>query len=174
MTQQPPKQPEPGLPKLPEFMMGDQKDKSQPLATVPKNIKVRRWLYFGWLTDAVLNEQKTLALRDWGNVEALEWKRRMLCYAYDEPPSMGGKRLALLEISHTPYKKSTKKLRQSDYFASGLAYAQAQGQKAPDGKTPEQVWEYLKSSDKEYWVVRFRVLQLYAQLAPRRTSIKIQ
>ena len=105
------KPPEPGLPKLPDFMMGDQIRENQPIATVPKKTEVRRWLIFGWLSDAVLNSQKTLALRDWGLIEALEWKRRMLAYAYDKPPSKGGTRLALLEITHTPYQMETKKLR---------------------------------------------------------------
>lgn len=171
MTQQ--KQPELGLPKLPEFMMGDQKDKAQPLATVVKKIKPQRWLNFGWLADAVLNEQKTMALRNWGDIEALEWKRRMYAYCYDKPPSKGGRRLALLEITQTPYKVQTDKLRKSDFFASGLAYAQAQGQRAPSGKTPEEVWEGWKNNPEEYYVIRFRVVQVYSQLAPKRGSIAV-
>ena len=172
MTRQnPPKQPEPGIPKVPEFMMGDQKDRAQPLATVPKHIKIRRWLVFGFLSDAVLNEQKTMALRNWGDIEANEWKRRQLCYAYDKPPSKGGKRLALLEITQTPYKIQTDKLRKSDFFASGLAYAQAQGKKAPSGRAPEEIWESLKNSSEEYYVIRFRVIQIYDLLAPKRNSI---
>ncbi|HEC64444.1 MAG TPA: hypothetical protein ENI23_04040 [bacterium] len=166
-----PRQQEPGLPKVPPFMQGDMIDKKQPLATVPKKIEPRLWLAFGWLADAVLNEQKTGSLRDWGVVEANEWKRRQFVYAFDEPPSKGGKRLALLEITQTPYKVDTKKLRKSDYVAFGLAYAQAFGLKSPSGRTPEEIWEGWKNNSEEYYVIRFRVIQVYDQLAPQRKVI---
>ena len=161
-------------PRAPPFLMGDRIDKHQPLGLMSPSPEVEKWLSFGWLTPAVLAGQKTLSLRDWGPVEAYSWKRAQLAYCYDDDPDKGGNRVALLRISHTPYKRLTNKLRNSEFYASGLMYAQSMGLRHPKGLTPEQIWSKIKESSVELWVVRYRVEQIYDQLSPTRGSVRTQ
>lgn len=159
--------------RVPPFLMGDRIDKRQPPSAISPGPKVEKWLVFGWLIPAVLAGQKTLAFRNWGPIEALSWKRGQLAYAYDIDPGKGGNRLALLRITHTPYKTRLSDLRNSEFVASGLMYAQSMGLRNPLGQQPIEVWNNMKQNDLEVWVVRFRIEQIYDQRAPERSSVSI-
>ncbi|KKL53620.1 hypothetical protein LCGC14_2273620, partial [marine sediment metagenome] len=161
-------------PRAPSFLMGDRIDKHQPIGLISPSPKIEKWLSFGWLTPAVLAGQKTLSLRDWGPVEAQSWQRAQLAFCYDKEPSKGGNKMALLRISHTPYKRQANKLRNSEFYAAGLMYAQSMGLRHPKGLTPEQIWSKIKESSVEVWVVRYRVEQIYDQLSPTRGNVRSQ
>lgn len=150
--------------------VADQVDRSQLPGTVAP-IVPRRWLAFGWTTEAVLIGQKTLTLRDISVVEAHQWQNGELVYAYDEPPSAGGRRWALLRLLAQPYQVLTSELRKSDFNALGFGYLEAYGRRSPSGRAPGEIWAAWQQRPKRLAVFRFRVERLYDQLAPTGMTI---
>ena len=128
---------------------------------------------FGWLIDAVVQGHKTMTLRDWETIEGVQWKQGELVYAYDQPPSEGGKRIALLRLASEPFSDSTIKLKNSDFMKLGYSFALATQATPPSGRTIEQMWSDMHTKPQRLWVVRFTLERLYDQLAPERGTIGI-
>ncbi|KKK70512.1 hypothetical protein LCGC14_2923260, partial [marine sediment metagenome] len=154
------------------LMITDRIDKSQIPQTAAEPT-ARRWLTFGWLIDAVVQGHKTMTLRDWEPIEGVQWKQGELVYAYDNPPSEGGKRIALLRLASEPFSDSTIKLKNSDFIKLGYSFALATQATPPSGRTIEQMWSDMHTKPQRLWIVRFTLERLYDQLAPERGTIGI-
>jgi len=154
------------------LMITDRIDKSQIPQTAAEPT-ARRWLTFGWLIDAVVQGHKTMTLRDWEPIEGVQWKQGELVYAYDQPPSEGGKRIALLRLASEPFSDSTIKLKNSDFIKLGYSFALATQATPPSGRTIEQMWSDMHTKPQRLWIVRFTLERLYDQLAPERGTIGI-
>lgn len=89
--------------------------KRQELVNTPsgglKRIKVKPKgvISFAWTTDALLSGNKTVTRRNWKTSYAAQFKKDDLVYAYDKRPDFGGKPVALLRLTQTPYRQSTDK-----------------------------------------------------------------
>ncbi|KKL14495.1 hypothetical protein LCGC14_2515090, partial [marine sediment metagenome] len=134
---------------------------------------VRKWLTFGWLMVPTLEGQKTITLRDWGPIEGVQWKHGELFYAYDIPPSEGGRRLALLRVMQEPFVEFTARLRMADYHKLGFSYAMANQLTAPSGRTALQVWEDLHNNPKSLWLLRFVVERVFEQGRKERGTVQV-
>ena len=134
---------------------------------------VLRWMEFGWLSPAVVEGHKTMTLRDWGQVEGAQWRQGELFYAYDDPPSAGGRKLALLRVSTQPYEDTTAALKPAAFQGLGLEYAVAHRLAPPHGVTAVEMWESWHANPRRLWVVRFTVERIYDQLAPQAGTVHV-
>jgi len=117
------------------------------------------WISFAWTTAALVNGHKTVTRREWSDRYAERFKQGDLLHAYDRRPAWGGKAVALIRLTQTPYKQSSSHLSPLDWDAEGFAWLQSMGKKV--GKeTPREVWQRWQDEPQDFWVIRFEVVEL--------------
>ena len=117
------------------------------------------WISFAWTTPALISGHKRVTRREWKDNYAARFQQGDLLHAYDKRPNWGGKAVALIRLTQTPYKHSTGKVPETDWYNEGFAWLQSQGKKV-DGMTPKELWQDWKDNPKDMWVVRFEVVEL--------------
>mgnify|MGYP001579720354 CR=1 FL=1 len=117
------------------------------------------WISFAWTTAALVEGHKTVTRREWTDRYATRFKQGDLLHAYDRRPAWGGKPVALIRLTQTPYKQSSSHLSPLDWDAEGFAWLQSMGKKV--GKeTPREVWQRWQDEPQDFWVVRFEIVEL--------------
>jgi hypothetical protein len=113
---------------------------------------------FAWTTAALLAGEKTVTRRDWKPQYAARFQEGDLLAAYDRQPRFGGKRVATIRLTQTPYLESTEYAPTQDYVAEGFKYLDERGILV-DGLTPPRLWRAWKLLPRELYVVRFRLVE---------------
>lgn len=116
---------------------------------------VRR-ISFAWTTPALLVGQKTVTRRDWSEVHARGFRKGDLVEAFDKQARFGGKKVAVIRLTETPYQESTGLAPDGDWEAEGFEYLQHLGILV-DGLLPAVLWRSWKMFPQLLWVVRFKI-----------------
>ena len=117
------------------------------------------WISFAWTADALVNGHKTVTRREWTDNYAARFHQGDLLRAYDKRPAWGGKAVALIRLTQTPYKQRSDRLPATDWYAEGFAWLQ--GAKKTVGKeTPREVWRRWQDEPQDFWVIKFEVVEL--------------
>ncbi len=116
-----------------------------------------RWISFAWTLSPLLLGEKTATRRRWKDSYAARFKKGDLVEAYGRRPRFGGKRAALLKLTRDPYKESTARLTEKDWFEEGMHVVQAEGGTV-DGIDPGVFWLRWMWEPEDVWVVKFRVV----------------
>lgn len=117
------------------------------------------WISFAWTTEALLVGAKTVTRRAWKDSYAFRFSQGNIVTAYDKRPDFGGKAVALLRLSQTPYKERSDKIPLVDWINEGFEYLQTRGKKV-NGRTPKDFWEEWQAKPETLWVIRFEIVEL--------------
>lgn len=117
------------------------------------------WISFSWTTPALVNGEKTVTRRDWKDSHASRFSQGDIVKAYDRRPDLGGRPVALIRLTHTPYRQSTERIPPMDWWGEGFAYLQSIGKKV-GGKAPRELWDEWKDNPVDVWVIRFDMVEL--------------
>ena len=111
---------------------------------------------FAWTTPALLAGQKTVTRRNWSDRHARLFHAGDHVAAWDRSPHLHGKQVAVIELTHDPYK--SEELPHEDWSREGFDYLTQNGL-----TTPDQVWgEWLSEGVGHLLVVRFRLVKVEA------------
>jgi hypothetical protein len=123
-------------------------------------VHVSGWISFAWTTPALLAGHKTVTRRTWTPEYAKRFKRGDYVHAYDRRPSWGGKKVALLRLTQSPYRQNSTKISRVDWHAEGFEYLSGIKAKV-NKKTPQEFWDSWHTPPGEnLWVVRFEVVEV--------------
>ena len=115
---------------------------------------------FAWTTPALLAGRKTVTRRRWAHNYARRFYRQSVVQAYDKSQRVGGKRVALIYLTVTPYREAYSAMPDSDYEAEGFKFFEEQPELLPaNAPWPVMNWsvfEEMRASDEVVTVVRFR------------------
>lgn len=115
-----------------------------------------KWISFAWTLEPLLEGVKSVTRRAWKPKYAARFHKGDLVIAYDKMPHHGGKRVALLKLTHDPYLESTIKLPEEDYVNEGFAFMEEQGLTIK-GETPAVFWLRWMAEPEDLFVIRFKV-----------------
>lgn len=119
----------------------------------------RSWISFAWTTKALIEGVKRVTRRTWKDNYATQFNQGDLVTAYDKQPRFGGKPVAIIRLTQTPYRQMSDKVSTMDWHDEGFAWMEKQGLKV--GKlTPRQLWDQWHDQPEFFWVIRFEVVEL--------------
>lgn len=121
--------------------------------------KTRGWISFAWTTDALVNGHKSVTRREWKDSYVSTFRQGDLVKAYDKRPDFGGKPVALIRLTQTPYQQMSDKVKAVDWIHEGFDYLEKNDKKSGK-KTPREIWQDWKDNPRKLWVVRFEVVEL--------------
>lgn len=116
-----------------------------------------QWISFAWTLEPLLAGVKTVTRRDWKSSWAARFHKDDLVVAYDKTPYHGGKRVALLKLTHDPYIQNTRDLPEEDWINEGLAFMEENGY-IIKGMHPAVFWLQWKEDKLDLWVIRFKLI----------------
>jgi hypothetical protein len=117
-----------------------------------------KWISFNETLKALLAGAQTVTRRRWADSHAAQFKKGDVVEACDRPPGFGGRRVALIRLTHEPRKESTAKMTEADWFDEGMHVLEGEGVLL-DGLTPAQFFLRRREQEPEdVWVIRFRVV----------------
>ena len=114
---------------------------------------------FSWTTPAFLAGVKTVTRREWNDSYAKTFKKGEIVAAYDKQRRFGGHKIGLIKLTQAPYKENITDMPSEDWVEEGFAMMTAE-KKLINGRTP---WSFHKrwiGEGKDFWVVRFRVVEI--------------
>jgi len=114
---------------------------------------------FAWTTPALLAGVKTVTRRDWSARYAAQFGKGDIVQAYDRQPRYGGKKVALIRLTHDPSLESTAEAPLSDFELEGFRWLEEWSLKV-DGLSPVTLWRVWGLYPRELWVVRFEVIEI--------------
>lgn len=102
---------------------------------------------FAWTTQALLDGHKIVTRRDWKDQYARQFKAGDLVRAYNRSPRFGGTAVAIVRLTCDPYKESLCKMTKAELEAEGGYW--------------DSVEDFMPGEprDKEYWVIRFELVE---------------
>jgi len=121
---------------------------------------------FAWTTPALLAGRKTVTRREWDDRYAAQFRAGDLVAAYDRQPRYGGKAVAHIRLTETPYRESTALLPDEDWVGEGFAYLESIGRKV-NGLTPRELWEAWRLEPAILYVIRFELVEVVAERGTR-------
>lgn len=117
-----------------------------------------RIISFGWTWPAFVAGVKTVTRRNWDAEYATKFMQGDILQAYDKSPRFGGKKIGLLKLTRHPYLETTSAMPDSDYYAEGFAYLDANRHLLPKSM-PYDVsrtgFDEWRRSGESMWVIRF-------------------
>jgi hypothetical protein len=113
----------------------------------------------------LLARQKSVTRRDWTGPYAAKFREGELVQAFDRNPRFGGKQVAVIRLTQTPYLERTSAIPEEDWQGEGFEYLQSIGAKV-DGLEPRVLWKAWKLQPQWMWVVRFEVVEFSSQQPP--------
>ena len=116
-----------------------------------------KWISFNETLKALLAGAQTVTRRRWADAHAAQFKKGDVVEACDRPPGFGGRRVALIRLTHEPRKESTAKMTEADWFDEGMHVLEGEGVLL-DGLTPGAFWLRRVSEPEDLWVIRFAVV----------------
>ncbi len=114
---------------------------------------------FSWTAPAFLAGVKTVTRREWNDRYAKTFKKGEIVAAYDKQRRFGGRKIGLIKLIQVPYKENITDMPSEDWVEEGFAMMAAE-KKLIDGRTP---WDFYKrwiGAGKDFWVVRFKVVEI--------------
>lgn len=143
-----------------------------------------RIISFAWTTPALLAHPdplaKTCTRRDWATKTVQSMHEGDSCWAYDRNPRIGGKPVAIIRLTESPYVESTADAPDTDYEAEGFMWfdkpahhqwrALVMGKIAKEMRLPTDfnnmygLWHEWRRSDAMLTVVRFEVREVIVPL----------
>lgn len=116
-------------------------------------------MYFGPMSLAVLNGQKTSVRVPWASRRSIAFQPGEVVPAYDQRPKRGGKPIARLRIADKPERMNSADMTERDYATEGFAFLEGQG--GTFGlEQPRDYWEAAKRLGADVAVVRFQVVEV--------------
>lgn len=119
---------------------------------------------FAWTTPALLAGAKTVTRRNWQPRYARGFTAGQLVDAYDRSPRIGGKKVATIRLTKTPYLQPTSLMTEDDFRREGIAWMVQNGIKPMmvAGVTPvhdwRMWWDQWKRADELVYVIEFEVV----------------
>jgi hypothetical protein len=121
--------------------------------------KPRSWISFAWTTRALIEGHKLVTRRTWTDNYAAQFNQGDLVTVYDKRPNWGGRPVAIIRLTQTPYRQMSDKVSQLDWKLEGFAWMEAHGMKV--GKvSPKQLWKQWHDEPENFWVIRFEVVEI--------------
>lgn len=135
---------------------------------------------FAWTTPSLLAGAKTRTRRAWQTPYARQFKRGMLCKAYDKSPRFHGRQVATVRLTDDPRRQSTKYMTtdngfvdplNTDWFREGIDWMARNGYQPPrrsfGGIDPTNTWrawfDAWKKADMLMWVVDFELVSVVVE-----------
>lgn len=122
-------------------------------------VKPSGWISFAWTTPALLEGIKTVTRRAWKESHASRFKQGDIITAYDKQPSFGGKPVAFIRLTQTPYRQPSDKIPSIDWVNEGFAFLQKRGKKV-NKMTPRELWKKWHDEPENFYVIRFEMVEI--------------
>lgn len=129
------------------------------------HFKYMRIISFGYTTAALVAERKDVTRREWKDTYGYSFKQGEKVFASDKDLRYGGKKIAILELTHKPIKESSLLMPDRDYEGEGFAFMDENKiyKHFPNAISQfGSLYNYFKwqqSQDIQEWVIRFKVLE---------------
>lgn len=119
-----------------------------------------RIISFAETTPALLAGAKTVTRRDWKSSFAAKWHKGSEAIAYSKSPRNHGKPVARIRLTEDPVLESSASADRVDWEREGFAHMTDHGMTLFGGQTPMQVWQDWHLNPRDFWVVRFEIIEL--------------
>lgn len=114
---------------------------------------------FAETTPALLAGAKTVTRREWRRGYAETFNADELVQAWDKSPRNGGKKVATIRLTQTPYLEVAADIPHDDYIHEGFEYMDLHGLTLFGGKRPLEVFDAWRNDENtNLWVVRFMLV----------------
>ena len=124
---------------------------------------------FAWTTPALLAGVKTVTRRQWDPRDASTFHAGDLVAAYDRQPRYRGRQVAVIRLTEDVYPEPSDLAPDGDWEAEGFGWLEERGLKV-DGLTPRAIWKAWHLYPRDFFVVRFELVDVTPQpegTAPR-------
>lgn len=108
-----------------------------------------RIISFAWTVDALLNKKKTVSRRFWNDNYARWFKKGDLVQAYSKDARADGKPVAIIRLTHDPYKELLSKMTDEEEKAEGGLWGSA-----------DEFIRAMGGPGKEPWVIRLELMEI--------------
>jgi hypothetical protein len=121
---------------------------------------------FAWTTAALLAGRKTVTRRQWARSYAEKFYRGQIIDAYDKQPRFGGKKVAVIQLTHEPSFQLDADIADSDFEHEGFAYMAEHPELIPKNfrmrptETMIDRFGLRRESGGHSWVIRFKLVQI--------------
>ena len=121
---------------------------------------------FAWTTAALLAGRKTVTRRQWSRAYAARFYRGMIVDAYDRQPRYGGKRIAVIQLTHVPIYQLDADMQDADFEGEGFAFMAEHPELIPAAfkmqphETMLDRFNLWRESGGSSWVIRFKLVQV--------------
>ena len=131
---------------------------------------------FGWTWPAFVARQKTVTRRDWTEAHARKFQVGAEFKAYDRLPRASGKPIGIGRITESVVREPLSQMPARDYEAEGFAFLADHPELLPESVHRDawfregcsrQAFEAYRNSAKSLYVVRFEVIEIFADAAER-------
>ncbi len=128
---------------------------------------------FNWTCPALLAGAKKVTRRQWADRHAAGFKEGDYVQAWDKSPRVkGAKRVAVIQLTETPWKEAAILMDQADYIEEGLFFLSKNPHLVPEemkrmlaldgfGNLPAGMWmwfQHWRETGGDQWVIRFKVM----------------
>lgn len=103
---------------------------------------------FEWTTPLLVTGEKTVTRRDWKYNHARKFRKGDYVAAYNRSPRAGGKQIATIKLTRSPYRQWLHDMTDEDEVKEGGVWGSAQKFREFMGK------------DRQMWVVEFEVVSI--------------
>lgn len=121
---------------------------------------------FAWTSPALIAGRKTVTRRRWTDVFARGFRAGAQAGAWDKLPRNHGKKVAIIQLIHAPYRERYADMPDEDYEAEGFAFFEEHPEllptEAPWLRMNRLVFDRMRElgGDEPIWVVRFKLLEV--------------
>jgi hypothetical protein len=113
---------------------------------------------FAYTLAPFLSGAKSRTRREWMENYAKSFKKGDLVSALNKNWMYGGKKIAVIQLTATPFLQNTSKMTEEDYRLEGFLYLEENGLLFRC-KEPRKTFEEWKAEKKDVWVVDFRIIE---------------
>lgn len=121
---------------------------------------------FAWTTAALLAGRKTVTRRQWMRSYAEKFYKGQIIDAYDKQPRFGGKRIAVIQLTHDPVYQLDADMPDADFEGEGFAFMAEHPELIPKAfqmrpmETMIDRFGLWRESGGRSWVIRFKLVQV--------------
>ena len=118
-----------------------------------------RIISFAWTTPALVTSNKTVTRREWDDNYARRFNKSDFIQAYDKNPRIGGKQVAIIQLTTKPYKEWSNLASMIEWRNEGFEYLASIDARC-NGFSPIEIWTDWHDNPRYLWVVRFQLVSL--------------